>query len=185
MSSWASLEVDFWIEWVQILHFLLLLSSSESSWRSLLCLMKYDQMVSVHLGAYLILHQLLQMRLTFWHKHSHSSEPLHKSLCEIEKTSSTMFCLPTLKSMAFAGVRWGRFSWCELCEVTLWSIMVHWWSPHCLCWASCPIPEYFAEFEGFNSPEMSKHRKYTASNMSLPPLRHCLLSCLDCCKLLR
>jgi len=130
MSLWAALEVDFWIKWV--FHFLLL-SSSESSWRS--CLMKYNQMVSVHLGAYLILHQLLQMCLTFWHKHSQSSEPLHKSMSKIEKTSSTMFCYPPRKVWPVLEVRWGRLSWCGLCEVTLWSIMVHWWSLYSLCWA--------------------------------------------------
>lgn len=31
---------------------------------------------------------------------------------------------------------------------------------------SCPIPEPFTEFEGFNPPEVTKHRKRTASNMS-------------------
>jgi len=50
----------------------------------------------------------------------------------------------------------------SLCEA-LWYIDGHYtlFAGH-----SCPIQEYFAEFEGFNSPDMSKHRKCTARNMS-------------------
>jgi len=41
---------------------------------------------------------------------------------------------------------------------------------------SCPIPSHFANFVGFNKPELSKHRKHQNTNLSCDTLHS--LSCL-------
>ena len=50
----------------------------------------------------------------------------------------------------------------SVCDV-MWYIDDH---HHVFTNQGCPVPDVFDQFQGFNTPHLSKHRKHTASNMT-------------------
>lgn len=60
----------------------------------------------------------------------------------------------------------------ELCNV-LWFVDGH---HGVLSSRSCPIPSLFTRFNGYNRPELSKHRKRSISNLSREKYRICVQS---------